>query len=261
MSRGVAEIELLEFRKLLSAHAPVGASGTVVTTVATPYVFKTSDFGFSDPNDDPANSFVSVKVDLLPNSGQLNDNGPVKVGDFVSVADINAGKFMLVSNANVTATTYFLMKFQVKDSGSTANGGQNLDPNPKVLDIRYTAANHAPIGKSATLSAARNTTYTFKTADFGFSDPNDHPPNTLLAVKITILPNSGTLTDNGVAVVAGQFVSAADISAGKFKFTPKTNLTGGPYFMAQFQVEDNGGTANGGSNLDPNPKALYVRIT
>ena len=33
-----------------------------------------------------------------------------------------------------------------------------------------------------------------------------------------------------------------------------------PYANFQFQVQDNGGTANGGVNLDPTPKVLYVKL-
>ena len=80
-----------------------------------------------------------------------------------------------------------------------------------------------------------------------------NPANTLLAVKITTLPTAGKLTDNGVAVTAGQLVSASDISSGLLKFSPAAGANGAPYAKFTFQVEDNGGTANGGVNLDPSP--------
>ena len=37
---------------------------------------------------------------------------------------------------------------------------------------------------------------------------------------------AGVLTDNGAGVTAGQFVSVADIDAGKLRFTPVTNANG-----------------------------------
>ena len=46
------------------------------------------------------------------------------------------------------------------------------------------------------------------------------PANALQAVKITTLPGAGSLTDNGVAVTAGQSVSVADITGGLLKFAP-----------------------------------------
>src|SRR5207253_696657 len=97
-------------------------------------------------------------------------------------------------------------------------------------------------------------------ADFGFTDPNDSPANTLLAVKITSLPAAGSLTDNGVVVTVGQFIPVADITGNKLVFTPTANGNGTTYTSFTFQVEDNGGTANGGTDLDPTPRTLTVNV-
>src|SRR5438132_1228838 len=120
------------------------------------------------------------------------------------------------------------------------------------MTINVTSVNDAPAGTNNTVTTNEDTGYTFAAADFGFSDPNDTPANSLLAVKITTLPSagSGTLTDNGVAVTAGQFVSVADINAGKLVFTPAANANGSPEASFTFQVQDDGGTANGGVDLD-----------
>ena len=71
------------------------------------------------------------------------------------------------------------------------------------MTVNVTAVNDAPTGASNTVTTLEDTAYTFGVADFGFSDPNDNPPNSLLAVKITTLPTAGTFTDNGLAVTAG----------------------------------------------------------
>src|SRR5439155_571207 len=99
--------------------------------------------------------------------------------------------------------------------------------------------------------------YTFLTADFGFSDSDG---NSLAAVKITTLPGAGTLKNNSVAVTAGQFVSAADITAGKLKFSPLANANGSPYTTFTFQVQDDGGTAFGGVDLDPSANTMTVDV-
>ena len=124
-----------------------------------------------------------------------------------------------------------------------------------------TLVNHAPTGTSNTVTTLENTAYAFATSDFGFSDPNDNPPNNFLAVKITTLPTAGAISDNSVAVTAGQFVAVSDITAGLFKFTPAANASGSPYTSLTFQVEDDGGTANGGMNLDPSPKTMTINVT
>ena len=61
---------------------------------------------------------------------------------------------------------------------------------------------------------------------------------------------------------AGQFISVADINAGKLMFTPGAptrNGSGLRHFT--FQVQDDGGTANGGVELDPTPNTLTITVT
>ena len=85
------------------------------------------------------------------------------------------------------------------------------------------------------------------------------PPNALLSVVITTLPTSGTLTLNGAPVAAGDFVLATDIAAGKLVYTPAPNATADATFT--FQVRDDGGTANGGTDLDASANTLTIDIT
>jgi len=243
-------------------HAPAGTSGTVTTLENKAYAIKVADFGFRDPNDNPSNGLLAVKFTLLSTEGTLTDNGvAVTVNQFVSASDISAGKLVFAPKAHLSGGPYFLSKFQVEDNGGTANGGVNLDPTAKVLDIEITHVNQTPVGAAKTVTTAENTAYVFKIADFGFSDPNDTPPNALLAVRITTLPLLGSLTDNGVALAAGAHVSATDIAAGKLKFTPKAKGTGTAYASFTFQVQDNGGTSNGGIDTDPNPKKMTINVT
>src|SRR6185295_1608063 len=72
---------------------------------------------------------------------------------------------------------------------------------------------------------------------------------------------AGALTNNGVAVSAGQTVAAADIAAGLLRFTPTANANGAGYASFSFQVQDNGGTANGGMDLDPTARTMTVNVT
>src|SRR5207245_2794963 len=112
-----------------------------------------------------------------------------------------------------------------------------------------------------TVTTLEDTPYAFATTDFGFSDLSDSPANALAGVKITTLPGAGTLKDNGVAVTAGQEISAADIGAGKLVFSPAANGNGSPYTSFTFQVRDNGGTTYGGVDLDQSPNTITVNVT
>ena len=243
-------------------HAPTGTSGAVTTREDVPYTLGVSNFGFSDSSDSPANNLLAVKITTLPANGLLTDNGAaVTTGQFVSVSDISSGllKFTPASNANGAA--YASFTFQVQDDGGTANGGANLDPTPKTLTVNVTAVNDAPTGTNFTANTYEDFPYVFAASDFGFADSNDSPPNNLLAVKISTLPATGTLLDNGVAVTVGQFISSADITGGLLSFVPAPHTYGTPYTSFTFQVQDDGGTANGGVDLDLTPRLASINVT
>src|SRR4029077_5220037 len=87
---------------------------------------------------------------------------------------------------------------------------------------------------------------------------NDSPANGLAAVKITSLPGAGQLLLNGSAVAAGDLVSAAEIAAGHLTFAPAADANGAGYASFTFQVQDDGGTANGGVDLDPAANTITV---
>jgi hypothetical protein len=52
-----------------------------------------------------------------------------------------------------------------------------------------------------------------------------------------------------------------DITAGKLQFIPVANAHGTPYASFTFQVQDNGGTANGGANTDPTVNTITINVT
>ena len=135
----------------------------------------------------------------------------------------------------------------------------NVATDSDVVNITVTAVNDAPAGTNATLTFNEDTTYTFSAANFGFTDPNDTPLNTLQAVIITTLPGAGTLSLSGTPVTAGQVIPAASI--GNLTFTPASNGNGAGYASFTFQVRDNGGTANGGQDTDQTPNTITFNVT
>ena len=242
--------------------APVGASKTVTTVEDTAYTFTAADFGFSDPNDGAANLLASIKISTLPGAGSLALSGAaVATGQFVAAADIAAGNLRFTPAANANGAGYASFTFQVQDNGGTASGGADLDSVARTMTLNVSAVNDAPIGASKTVTSNEDTTYTFTAADFGFSDPNDVAANLLASVKISTLPGAGSLTLSGAAVAPGQFVAAAEIAAGNLRFTPAANANGAGYASFSFQVQDNGGTANGGADLDNVARTMTLHIT
>ncbi len=347
--------------------APSGADNTITIAEDTSHTFVAADFGFSDPNDSPADDLLSVQITTLPLAGSLTlDGNPVAAGDDISVADINAGLLVFSPAADDNGLGYASFGFKVRDDGGTADGGINLDPsadtitidvtevndNPVAADdtatvledssvaidvlandsagpanestqtltigtigtpangtavleldkIRYTPAanfngsdsftyevcddgttnggpdplcslvtatvnvtvtsvNDAPSGADNTITIAEDTSHTFVAADFGFSDPNDSPADDLLSVQITTLPLAGSLTLDGNPVAAGDDISVADINAGLLVFSPAADDNGLGYASFGFKVRDDGGTADGGINLDPSADTITIDVT
>ncbi len=244
------------------SDAPAGADKHVTVLEDHAFAFSPSDFGFSDPGDSPANALMAVEITTLPLAGVLTLNGvAVTAGQSIAVADVAGGLLVFTPAADAHGAGAAAFTFQVQDDGGTANGGADTDATPNTITVDVTPVNDAPAGTSGTVTTAEDTAYVFGAADFGFSDTHDSPANALLAVKITTLPAAGTLTDNGVAVTAGQVVTIADITGGKLVFTPDADANGGSYAAFTFQVQDDGGVANGGVDLDPTPRTITVAVT
>src|SRR5437764_471896 len=116
------------------------------------------------------------------------------------------------------------------------------------MTVDDNSANDAPQGADNTVSTNEDIAYTFAPGDFGFSDPNGSRLNHMDSVNVTSLslPAGSTLKDDGAAVAAGDEIPVADISGGKLKFTPAPNANATGYATFNFNVRDDGGTANFG---------------
>ncbi len=105
--------------------APVSQDGSGHVTEGKDYTFDADDFAFSDPVE--GHILQSVIIDSLPTGGTLLLNGhAVTQGQEISAADLQGGKLVFrpdTSNVGENAGASF--EFRVKDSGGTANGGQN----------------------------------------------------------------------------------------------------------------------------------------
>ncbi|MDX1927618.1 MAG: Calx-beta domain-containing protein [Pirellulaceae bacterium] len=153
------------------------------------------------------------------------------------------------------------------DNGATAGyvveyGGMLGDPTLLQIigtsTVSVVAVNDAPSGANKTLTTNEDTQLTIVAADFGFSDvAESHAFN---GVKITTLPATGTLRLNGASILAGDFATKAQLDANQLTFDAVTNASGSPYTGFAFQVEDDGGTANGGVNLDLTPKTITINL-
>jgi hypothetical protein len=242
--------------------APAGADKTITALEDTAYTFVAADFGFTDINDNPANILANVVINNLPVAGSLQLNGvAVAANQVIAVADINAGSLKFVPSLDANGSNYANFGFKVQDNGGTLDGGLDTSAVVNKITIDVTSVNDAPAGTDKTIAALEDTAYTLTEADFGFTDANDSPVNTLLNVIITTLPTAGNLLLNGVAVTANQAISIADITGGTLKFTPASNAHGAAYANFSFKVQDNGGTTNSGVDTSVVANTITFDVT
>ena len=78
---------------------------------------------------------------------------------------------------------------------------------------------------------------------------------------ITTLPSAGSLTLNGIAVTAGQSVSAADIAAGCWCSLRRPMPTVTPMPASPSRCRTTAGTANGGVDTDQSPNTITIDVT
>ncbi|WP_284186858.1 cadherin domain-containing protein, partial [Zoogloea oryzae] len=175
-----------------------------------------------------------------------------------------------LGSTNVITDASGNASFNVTLSGTVA-GGASISATATRSDATYTsfsytsefaanitavASNSPPSGTDGSVSATEDTTYTFATTDFGFTDANG---NALLRVWIDTLPAAGTLRLNGSTFAAGTGILASDISAGRLTYQPVANSTTSTSLT--FRVQDDGGTVNGGQDTDASANTLTINIT
>src|SRR6185312_6932457 len=116
-------------------------------------------------------------------------------GTPIPAANFGANQVVFKPNANFNGNTNFT--FKVQDNGGTANSGADTDTADRTISFTVNAISDEPVGQDKTINSTFNTnlledgTYTFAAADFGFSDPNDSPPDTFTNVIVNP-PSAGT---------------------------------------------------------------------
>src|SRR5205823_2642271 len=166
------------------------------------------------------------------------NGSPVTNGLLIPVTgtpSIANGNLVYTTPTGASSTNNFT--FQLKDDGGTANTGADTSATATLTINVSAGANHEPVGIDHTVTGAvEDTAYTFGLSDFPFND-SDNNTQTLDSVKITTLPARGSLTNNGSAVIPGQFISRADILANRLRYlaAPNANLVPA-YASFTFQV-------------------------
>ncbi|MFK2823126.1 immunoglobulin-like domain-containing protein [Arcobacter sp. YIC-80] len=176
-------------------------------------IYKTSDDGLVETID-INDSKISIEN---PNSTNGLTNTTVTIAKATQL-DLVTGYYVTISN-----TTF-------KDvNGNLFEGISN-----KTTWAFTTTDNQAPTSSNNSFTINEDTTKTFASTDFAFSDVDN--TNTLNSIKIVTLPSKGSLQLNSSDVVVNQSILKADIS--KLTYTPLANENGSFYSSFTFKVND-----------------------
>ncbi|WP_287142524.1 Ig-like domain-containing protein, partial [Delftia sp.] len=233
-----------------------GHNGTAESTV-TLTVTPVNDAPVA-ANDSKTTGENSVLSDQVPAASDIDS--PVNPNGYALVSGLGAGNGNLTFNSDGSYVFNPGSDFDSLAPGEsrqvsftyTAKDSEGATSAPATVTITVTGANDAPTGSDGTITLDEDSSRSFSAIDFGFNDV-DHN-DALSAVRIDSLPGAGSLTFDGVAVVPGQVIAAADL--GKLTFTPDANDSGAPYASFGFSVQDSAGAFDSASHtftLDVTP--------
>ena len=136
--------------------APSAEDKTVSVVEDGTKTFATDDFGFSDPDDEPANALSSVVINSLPTDGILHlGSHDVAVGDEVSTTDIESGMLTFTPTPNANGPGYASFEFKVRDDGGTDHGGVDLSA-AMTMTLDVTEVNDKPVAGADSATVAED---------------------------------------------------------------------------------------------------------
>jgi hypothetical protein len=207
---------------------------------------------------DEAGQLLTYTVTALPPAalGQvtLADGTLVATGSY-TLAQVQGMRFVTAANANGAGT----FTFQVQDNGGTANGG--VDTLVQSLQLTVTPVNDPPVrtaGSAANLAVnedSGSTSLGLGGLAYGNGGGSDEAGQVLTYTVTTLPPASlGQITLADGTIVATGSYTLAQIQGMRFQTAADANGSG----TFAFTVQDDGGTANGGS--DTLAEALQITV-
>ncbi|MBL6449373.1 gliding motility-associated C-terminal domain-containing protein [Fulvivirga sp. 29W222] len=208
------------------------------------FVQATSTINISS-NDGSEFNFENYRVQFFSFAGTYTITS---YRDGTPIGSVNATASSTYTTVDLSANTNFDNIDEIRLSGF---GGSNVTLNvDEILIAAASSPNAAPTASSFTAANGpyENLTYTFSTADFGYSDSDG---DVLSHVLIESIPGSGTLYvdadnddlyDAGEEVSVSDQISKADLDAGNLQYIQNGSTN------TSFQFEVNDGTENSTGN-------------
>ena len=173
---------------------PTASNNTVTTNEDTAYVFSTSDFGYTDADDDDA--LVSIKITTLEDAGALQYyNGSawvdVTLNQVITATDIAANKLRFNPAADENGSSYTTFNF-------TVNDGDADSATPNTITVNVTAVNDAPVGVNDTDAVNEDATITESSgSELLVADDTDADSDTLTVTQIAVTGGSNSAVSSG----------------------------------------------------------------
>jgi VCBS repeat-containing protein len=264
--------------QLEDAGAPVGVVGTSINSLVSDVV------NVSDVDASSTEGVAITAADTTDGTWWYSTDNGTNWNALGSVSESSARvlsadsntRIYFQSDADFNGTVSDAITFRAWDRSEGTNGSlQDVSTNGgttaysadiDTADISVTPVSDAPTGTDNTVTAFRDGTYVFTSADFGF---NDLDGDSFTSVLFSGAPTAGTLfidtnnnnvVDGGEAITAPNSVSTTIIDNGRVKFQPVAGASGAGYATLDFQVVDDGGTANGGADTDPTANTITIDV-
>ncbi|WP_254564241.1 putative Ig domain-containing protein, partial [Oscillatoria sp. HE19RPO] len=169
-------------------------------------------------NPDDSTEVTHFKITNIIDGTLYQNDGttPINNGDFITFAQGNAG-LKFTPSINSTSNGSFLLQ------ASTSNSNAGLGGTAATATVTVNPVNDAPTLSTISKSSDEDTVITFTAADFT-NAYSDIEGDSLSKIKITSLPDNGTLFLSGTAVTANQEIEVANL--GNLTFTPAANFNG-----------------------------------
>ena len=200
----------------------------------------------------PATGTLRISDDRTPQAGVKLDAWISSIEDANGKPDKSKFKYQWIRivgsvETNIPGATSKAYRLQAVDAGATIKvtmtftdkGGYDESFISAVFPSSGTIANTAPTAESGSVTAKEDIAYAFRVNDFNFMDADFNA--SLGGITVVSLPPTakGSLTLDGVAVTAGQTVSARDINNDKLQYlAAPTHVFGDNYTSLTFKVND-----------------------
>ncbi len=241
--------------------APSGTSSTITISEDATYTFSAGSFGFTDPNDSPANSLQSVIFTSIPASGSLLLAGNAVVsGQTIGAAQLSSLTWAPAANTNGNGLAS--LSFQVVDSGGTINGGVDTDPSSNTLTFNVSPVNDAPSANAISASGNEDA------SSILFSLTGSDIDGTIVSATVSALPNASQgilyLPNGSTPVTTAMALTLAEMN--NLVFVPAANFNG--TVVIPFLVTDDSGANSTSqsvsisvSSVNDSPQATAVTVS